>query len=185
MPNQLTQAGNFRGRVVSYGLNSADSGAKSVYLTVVIEEIYHENQWWDWRKEELEVGGDIWIIKKDGSLNERQVRALIDCAGWDGSLVSIAEGLWQPKPIQVVVNEDTYNDETRYRINWINEYDRVPGGGNVSASDAKALQQKYGSQLRALAGNAKRNSTQPTGEPTKPPKTETSAAPQPSGEIPF
>jgi hypothetical protein len=175
MTMPLNEAGVFRGRITRYGLNEAESGARSVYLEVRVEEAWDaaSGEWVDWRGHEIETSGDIWIVKKNGQLNERQVRALIECAGWDGDLLSIAEGTWRPRPVQVVVGEDTYRDQTRYRINWINDYDRQPGGGNVDRDAAKELQKRYGSQLRAMAGNAKRN-----GPP------ETSAQPSPEAKGP-
>ena len=167
---QLEQAGNFRGPVISYGLNKVESGAQSVYLTVRIEEIWYEGEWCDYREHQLEVSGDIWIVKKDGSINERQVRSLIDYAGWDGSLLSICDQSWCPPPVQITVGEDEYQGNVRYRINWLNHYDRMPGGGNVSAEEAKELQARYGAQLRALSGNATRNAAAPPpGAPAKPP----------------
>ena len=197
----LEQEGTFRGPIVDFGVNAADSGAKAVSLTVSIEDIYHEGVWVDWREYAMEVKGDIWIIKKDGLPNERQVRALAEYAGWDGSFVSLANGTWQPTPVQVQVQGDEYKGQTKFRIAWVNAYDSTPGGGgNVTPDAAKALEAQYGSQMRAIASSAKRSQAPPpAGGPTKPvakPKTPVVVVtpkedlpprgePVPTDEIPF
>lgn len=170
MAKPLQQAGTFRGRIVAYSLNEAESGATSIFLTVAIDEVFSEGEWYDWASYGFEVSGDMWVIKKDRSINERQVRALMDCAGWDGSIIDVTERRWEPRPVQIQVEEDSYKDELRYRIAFINAFDRTPGGGNVSAEKAQALHQQYGSQLRALATNAVRNAAPPPADsgPVKP-----------------
>ena len=195
---ELEQAGTFRGRITQYGLSQKTSGAHSVYIEVAIDEVFEDGEWGDWRAYELTVTGDLWVVKKDGTLNDRQITALCDYAGWDGSFAAVAEGRWKPTPVQVRVQENVYKDETRYRINWINAYDAVPGGGNVSADEAKKLEAKFGSQVRAICGNAVRAATKPDpaeGGPTKPaggvstpkitPPTVTSEAEKAADDIPF
>jgi hypothetical protein len=185
MANPLAQIGTFRGQITSYGINSAESGAVAINITVGITEIFHEGEWFDWTAENMEVSGDIWVVKKDNTINEKQVRALVDFAGWDGSFVSVSSGTWQPTPVQISVDEDTYKNVTRYKISWVNAYDSTPGGGNVSPEKAKEFQTRYGSQLRALVGSAKTAATSPaTGKPTKP-AVKPKAAPAPAEQLPL
>tara|TARA_Y100001963_G_scaffold157272_1_gene253028 strand:+ start:16241 stop:16837 length:597 start_codon:yes stop_codon:yes gene_type:complete len=198
MPD-IQQAGVFRGEISSYGLNEADSGAIAVTIKVSIHEIFHEDKWHDWKEHDFVANGDIWVIKKDGKLNKRQAEALVKCAGWDGSFTSISQGTWSPTPVSVVVNEDTYKDETRFRIEWLNEFNRTPGGGNVDDDKAKNLEQKFGSELRAIAGNSSRNGSKPASKPSKSkkggkkeekPKSDSAPSPPepdniPDEEIPF
>jgi hypothetical protein len=196
MGNLIQQTGTFRGRIISYGLHEAESGACSVKMTVAIDEIFHENAWHDWRGEDIEAMGEIWIVRKDGNLNENGVKSLVNAAGWDGSLLSISEATWDPNPVQIQVEADTYKDETRYRISYVNDYERTPGGGNVTLEKAKELQARLGSSLRALVGNSARNQVAaPAAKPAKPVKP-AKPAPQPvaeevlavaeeDGEVPF
>jgi len=181
---ELQQSGIFRGRISSYGLNKANSGAMSVAIRLAVDDVYSDGEWFDWSEHRFEAEGNIWLVKKDGTLNETQVRALVDHASWDGNLTSIVAGDWRPIPVQAVVDEDEYNGQVRYRINWINGYDSVPGGGNVSAEEAKTLQNQYGPQLRALAGNSQRNASVPGGKPAKPAagQKKTSKTPAPAAE---
>lgn len=187
----LQQTGDFRGNIMSYGLDEAESGAIAVKMEVSITGIWYDGQWCDYSEHALTVGGYIWIIKKDGKINENSVKSLMNYAGWDGNLESIVNGSWFPKPIACSVEEDTYKDTTRYRIAWVNDFDREPGGGNVDSGKAKDLQQRFGGQLRAIAGNATRNDQKPTGKPGKSskPAPAPTPAPEPVGppedDVPF
>jgi len=188
---ELEQAGTFRGRITQYGLSKKESGAHSVYIEVAIDEVYENGEWGDWREYGLTVTGDLWVIKKDGTLNDHQITALCDHAGWNGSFAAVTERQWEPRPVQVQVQANTYKDVMRYRINWINAYDAVPGGGNVSSDEAKLLEVEYGSQVRAICGNAARAAAKPdpaAGGPVKPaatPPTVTSDAEKADDDIPF
>ncbi len=164
----VDRVGSFRGRIVKYGLHESDkTKSKGVILTVELDEFYDSDEWHEWEQYEMEVSGYLNIIKKDGALNEIGVRSLVDHAGWDGILISLVEGTWSPKPIQVKVG---YNDRNEFSISYVNAHDSTPnsGGGNVTPDRAKALQQEYGAQLRALAGNTVRNAKPPAEKPRKP-----------------
>lgn len=180
--SELQEAGNFRGRIVEYGLYEAESGAKAVTLKVAIDEYWDSGsqQWGDWRNEDLTTSGSIWVIKRDGTINSKQASALVEHAGWDTSFVSIANGTWKPTPVQVSVEPDVYKYETRYRINWLNGYDSTPGGGNVSLAQAKELEAQFGSQMRAIGGNVTRNAPPATAAPLKTPRGKAVAQPVPA-----
>ena len=186
MANEVDRSGRFRGRITNYYLDEADSGAEAIAITVAFDQIYHEGDWYDWTESNQEALGRIWVVKKDGKLNERQVRALIDHAGWDGSFTSVAQGEWQPTPCQVVVEEDAYRDQVRYRIAWVNAYDQaVGGGGNLSPDKVAALQAKHGAALRALAGTAKANAAPvPIEKPTRPAAPSAPTPPEPPEKLP-
>jgi len=129
------------------------------------------SEWTDCKDSDYKIRGDVWIVKKDGTVAIPQAQSLIDHAGWDGSLESIVNGTWQPTPSSFLLQKDMYNDQERYRAPFVNAYDRVPGAlGTVTAEEAKTLQSQFGSQLRALAGNAKRAATAPpNGKPSPKP----------------
>ena len=183
MTKPLEWAGSCRGQIIEYGLAKMDSGATAVNITARVDEYWdtEEKAWKDCRTNEsdkaieLEAEGAIWIIKKDGKINQSQAESLMQHADWDGKPTSIQNGSWKPTPCSFVVNKDTYKDESRFRISWLNDYNREPGAsGNVSPEQAQELESQYGSQLRALAGNVARNDVPPPeGKPPAP----TSAAP--------
>jgi hypothetical protein len=171
MSQEINQNGIFRGQILEFGLYEPESGAVGVSVKARIDEQWNTETkaWDDWREYDVTADGTVWVIKKDGSLNDKQVESLIKATGWDGNIEAVRNGEWQPTPCQLVVNEDTYKDEVRYKISFVNEYDRTPGAvGNVSPDRAKQLQTQYGAQLRALAGNVLRNAAPPAGKPKAP-----------------
>lgn len=198
---KIDREGTFRGQITSYALQETKSSALTIKIHARIDEAWVDDEqgkggWQDWREYECEATGYIWIIKKDGTDNAVQVRALVEHAAWDGTLVSISDRAWQPTPCQFVVTEDSPNDfhtDTRYRIAWLNNYDQVPTGGNVDHARAKELDTKYAARFRAVAGDVRRNATVPAGNPPLPPATasqgvtrEEAAATQSNGkDIPF
>lgn len=165
--------GSFRAEITEYGLKEADSGAVAVTIRVHLLEMYSDGQWEDWRQYDVEAFGDVWIVKKDnGGLNAKAVESLMRHTGWNGDIDSIVHGTWQPTPCQVAIKADTYENVTRYRVSFINDYDRVPGAvGNVTEDKAKQLASKFGPELRALYGNVARNGAAPAGgSKPQPPK---------------
>ena len=187
MGRELQWTGHARGLITKFGLREAKSGALAIFVVAQIHDCWDMEQeaWMDYREREYEVSGDIWIVKKDCTADQRKVEALVQYAGWDGELTSVVEGTWKPTPCAFTVEEEKYKDVTRYRIGFINGYDWTPGAvGNVTPEKAKALQAKYGSQFRALAGNAKRASIPPAppiSKPSVPPPAESPLhAPKPA-----
>ena len=171
--------GTFRGVITSPGLQKGKPPSKSVGVTFLAQLtsiwVEHEDgeggEWQPWEEYGMEAEGTSWIVGKEGAANQKAIEALIACAGWDGDLNSIYDGSWVPTPCQFVIKADTYRDETRYKVAFVNDYNRVPGGtGNVDASEAKLLQSQLGQQFRAIAGSLKRNATAPAaGKPSSPP----------------
>lgn len=166
----LQQEGTFRGCITEYGLREQESGAKAITIVARIDEVWDgESEWEDWSHHGLEVGGDLWVIKKDATLNLRQVEALVRFAGWDGDLVAIVDGSWYPTPCQFDVTRDEYQGNVRFRVAWVAGYERIPGSvGNVTPERARELQEAYGPQFRAIAGNFARNAAPPAGKPKVP-----------------
>jgi hypothetical protein len=170
------RAGNFRAEIVEYGLKATDkddSKSVAVSFRVLLTEWWDGEKWVPWSEYEMEAHGDAWIVKKDGKLNQRAINDLCKNCGWDGVLSSIANMTWKPTPFQVETKPHVYKEEKTYRIEWINPFDAIPGAagvlGNVDDSKLKQLEQQFGPQLRALAGNVSRNSTTAAGRPVPPP----------------
>lgn len=166
MPNDLNWAGNCRGQIIDYALWAAESGAIAVNITARIDECWQPSDqgdaWFNYCEHDYVADGAIWIVKKDGNLNQRQVEALMKHCNWDGDLASIDEHRWEPTPCSFTTTEETYKDKARCRISWLNAYDAIPGvGGNVSPEKVQELCNRYGSSFRALAGNLARNAIPP------------------------
>lgn len=184
---KLENEGNFRVRCMKYSLYKATSGSVAVNMSFEILEAYGDDDgfWNDWRGEEVEVEGAFWIIKKDGSINERQVESLVAHCGWSGDLGEISQGKWKPEDCQVVVKKQMYNNQAQFKASFINGYDSVPGEGfSMSAEDANAVAEAYGAGFRAAAANAKAKKA-PAGRPQSPAKKTAPAGGPGVGEPPW
>lgn len=171
---EVDRAGHFQAEIIDYGLKDAESGAVAVGLKVKLLAEWNQDaeQWDDWTQYDVDAIGDVYVVKKDGKLNEGQVKSLVQFAGWDGSLESIAERSWQPTKCQVQIEADEYKGKTRFRVGFINEFGRKPGPSinTVDNVKAKELQARHGAALRALTGNLRRTAApSPSSRPSAPP----------------
>ena len=182
------RTGHFRAEIIGYGIKKAESGAVAVTLHCKLTENWDEQAeaWVPWVEFDMEVYGDVWVVKKDGSLSDKQAQKLINFCGWNGSFASIADSTWKPTPCQIEVGREDYQGQTYYKIAWVNGFDSTPGQGNLGNVDAggiKDLEARFGSPLRALAGNAKRNAGATNGnKPPAPPKPSVKAK-EPAGAV--
>lgn len=172
MGKPMDRDGIFQIAIREYGLTERDSGAVaiSVIADVTAEWNAETGEWDDWTSYDMEVRGDLYIVKKDKSLNNSQIEALCRHAGWNADVNSITDLSWVPTPCQCTVEADVYKEQTRYKIGFLNALDRVPGGavGNISPEKVKAIATQYGSQLRAIAGTTLHGTTKPAGKPPAP-----------------
>jgi hypothetical protein len=190
MSTLIDRAGHFRGRIISHTLKDFDSGAVALQIDCALDEYWNEDRagWDDWAEYDVTAPGLVFLVKKDGTINDKQAKALMDFAGWDGSLDTLASGAWEPARCGFAIGEDTYKGVTRYRVDWINVFDGTPGAGTMSPEKVQELQSRYGSQFRAIAGNSARNSAKPEGAPAKaPPAPKPNVGDGPGGkdDIPF
>jgi hypothetical protein len=178
MGNKIDRPGQFRGTIIDYGLDKAkETRSTFVRLHCKIEEWWNGEAWEDWRSWDFEAYGSICIIKKDGTLNERMVDNLMSFAGWNSDFTAITQKTWEPTPIRFSVKEDSYKDKNGqeqhgFKVDWIDDYDSVPTGGNmqgnVAIDDAKTLNAQFGGSLRARRSNAARNAPKPASNGSKP-----------------
>lgn len=169
--------GTFRGLIVEYGLKEFESGAVAVKFRAELTEVYDiaTGEWIPWQEYQMEVQGDAFVVKKDGTLNDTTVNALVNHAGWSGSFHSISDTTWKPTPCQFAVKSEVYNNKTYYKAAFVNGFDDIPGGGalpQLEPAQAKVLDTRFGAQLRALTGNKMRNQAPPpaANKPSAPPK---------------
>lgn len=169
---ECDRGANFKADIIEYGLREYDSGAAAVYIKCHLGEIWdaENREWADWAEYGMEAEGFLFIVKKDGTLNQTQIKSLCEATGWDGDFVKISTKEWTPRRCQVQTKAKEYEGTTTYPVSWINHIDRDPSAGlsNIDADKAKQLNAKYGGQVRALAGNATRNATPSTGKPPAP-----------------
>ena len=178
----IDREGLIRGSIIEYELRELDSGAVSCRITVEIDDFFQDGNWENWRDYSVTATGDIWLVKKNGDLNQRQGEALCEYAGWDGSFNAISSGKFSPNPLAATVEADEYQGQISYRIAWLQPYDYTPGRSAISSSSVSALDQKHGSALRAIASTSARNCKTPESAPRPSrPKPE----PLQKDEIPF
>ena len=152
---QLDRAGRFKARPMSHSVKQASKTASigvnfdflilAEWDTRADEEGKVVTQWWDVAAE-LSIYGDLWIIGKEGVILERSKQTLIDVFKWDGNFASLAEG-GSFRPVlhecSITVEPEVYNNQTRYKVAWINSVDGVPGGKRLGAVDLAALDAKF------------------------------------------
>lgn len=191
MPQPIDREGNFRANIVGpVELTQAQSGAVAARMRFRVFEALHNGQWQDWTPYEVEVDGEIWILKKDGTANENAVRNLVEALGWDGSVESLVGTDWSEVPVQITVKRDSYNGHERFRVAWINHADSQPFGSAVDETKVRELQARFGAQLRAIAGRKSVAAPAPAGRPANVPARPAApspgrpAAPRPAAQRP-
>lgn len=177
----VDRKGIFRAEIVEYGLKEMESGSVAVSLRCKLTDMWDGEKFLPWDEYQQEIAGEVWIIKKDGSANEGAAESLMKHANWDASFSSVVNGTWQPTPIQITVEEETYKNAVRLKLGFVNAWDRIPGAmSNVDEAKASALENRFGGTLRALRGNIDRN------KPTPNSQSRPSAPPPPvQNDIPF
>ena len=117
--------------------------------------------------------GDFYIEKKDGSLNEDQIKKLAHVFDWDGDLNSLGSACTGAR-CKLTVKNDTYNGKTRPKADWIDHIDAGDEGFALEwdATTARAAQASIGGKIRAILGPKK-----PAPQTATPPVTAASAGP--------
>lgn len=183
----VDRPGDYRGVVEDYGVRKTDkSKSVGINLLMRITEMYdHENQTWiDWDYQH-HVYGTIWVIKKDGTPNDNGVKSAVEALDWDGSFTSLSAKTWNPSDCSFTVIEKEWEGTKSLEVSFFNEFDRTPGGGmkQLDEAEVKAIQAQYGSPLRGLAAQFKRNKAVPEAgsKPAAPPRPK---KPEPVSSIP-
>lgn len=163
--------GRFLARVLDRGVD--ETGPNDLLTCTCDYHIVHEqtSEGWadvpdDWR-----ITGYHYLVKRDGSINESTIKQLKAAFGWDGRDPFIIQEMDLPEDhlVQITVAMETYNGQTKPKVNWVDSKDAT--GGGVSKADdqkKKALASKYGSQFRAAAGGTPVAAPKTTGKPAVP-----------------
>lgn len=173
---QINAAGRYRGTIIGWNFQpSATSKSIGIFLQCQIKEWWNEatepKQWEPLsggdQQGDFEASGTIWIIGTDGTPNQEKIENFIRDTGWSGRPEQITgDEPWDPKDIQFTVDEEEYKGRKRYKIGFVNAYDYVGRGRDLSPDQARLIKSQYGSQLRAIAANVNRNAPKP--QPPKP-----------------
>lgn len=190
MPNYMNQEGDFRVLITEYGAKERESGAICISTSAKVLARWmpaaddKDGYWESWKEHDVIVYGDFYIVlsrEKGNKLNERQIESLVSFCGWDGTLSSINDGTWQPTPCRASVKANEWNNETFYKMSWLNDYESTPGGmGVLDDAAIKRIEAKHATAMRAIAGNAVRNAAPTEDKPAPAP----APAPQQSASDP-
>jgi len=177
--NWIDRAGIFRGVPIEVGMEASER-SPSIGLRIVmsVKECLNQqtNEWDDWDSYDVRASGTLWIIKKDGSINEMSAEMARDVLGWDGNLDAPDVGVLNP--CQFSVNQEDYNGTARFKIGFLNQWDYVPGHKIIDPDRLVAIKNQHGSKLRAFFGQKSSGVKAPAGRPPSPPPVK---APQQTG----
>lgn len=168
--NWIDRKGIFRGSPLEARITQGQDGSQSMGLEVVygVAECLDGNDWANWSTYQFIARGTLWIIKKDGSLNDKAAETARDVLGWDGDLENVSPE--RLRPCQFTVKDEEYNGKTLHKIAWFNDYDFKPGPRTLDAGAVSTLKITHGAKLRAFFG-ATKPASKPSGIPSAPPPT--------------
>ena len=150
----LEWPGRYLAKPFEWWLREAASGAVGVHVGYKVLGKHEDGEWQDWREfGEYRVDGTVWIVKRDGTVNQIGVDQLRDVLGWDGRMELFSRPVPRGK-IQIEVQAEEYKGAVDHRVNWIYPVDAPIGSGTVAPGRQKELANRFGSLLRAAAGGS-------------------------------
>lgn len=161
----IDRAGTFRGKATEWGLSKSSGGFPQFAMKVTATQYYvndpaemeafglTEVGWVDWSAFDQEAVGFLVLFNAEKALlNFEQIQKAL---GWDGSdLQALHTGPWNEKEFLFQVEENTYNNNTSLRINWVDAFDAPPVRG-LSNLDAEGIKALTGQFAHLLNGKAK------------------------------
>lgn len=182
---RIDTVGTYRGRITNHGLSTTKKGYPNFGFAVTATLKYvddpegmahfgiEEPGWVSWEDYQEELS-DYLVLFNDAEeftpdtalMNYEQVQK---ATGWDGtSFDTLNNGSLCGKEILFRVEEDTYNDKTRLRVNWIDAPDASPTRElrRLDAKDVSALNSKLKGIKKATPAVAKPGA-KPAAKPVK------------------
>ncbi len=155
----IDRASTFRGKVADYAVSTTSKGGWPQFVCkLVATEIWDEEEhvWVDWTDMEQDeiTAYNILYGSKGETLTFNQVKKVFN---WDGtSFQALNDGDYSEIGIQFRVEQSEYQGKPQLKVNWIDEYDAVPGRSvkQLSSEDLQGLDAKYATFLKAGAGKA-------------------------------
>lgn len=165
----VQEPGIYRAYPTAWAVEKTEGGAVQFAVQFSLSDVKQGGEWHALQEPE-EITGYFYVVKKDGTLNDRTIKSIKEALGWDGaSLASLADGDWSETQVQVTVGAETYNGKERLKVQWLNHRDYQGGGvGTTDPQLIRSLDAQYGSMLRAIAGPAAATKPSPNGTAGKP-----------------
>lgn len=154
----VDRVATFRGKVIDWGVSTSSGGFPQFVLSLVATEIYdaEEQKWVDWSEYDVNEITAYCILfgSKGETLTFNQVKKVFNWNGADFQVLS--EGDYSEVGIQFRVVEDTYEEKTRLKVEWIDEFDAEPGRTvkKLNSDELRQLTAKYAQLLKGSAKSA-------------------------------
>lgn len=156
----INRSGTFKFLPIDWGISETSGGYPQFQMSLIAKEYWDQDEkvWIDWSQyEENEIIAYLVLVGGEGKplLNCQQIQKAL---GWSGeSFSELANGDYSQTMIQGRVEEQTYQDNTRLKIVWIDHVDAEPGRTvqKLDVDDVKKLDAKYAVALKNLSGGKK------------------------------
>lgn len=153
----IDRASTFRGNIVDHAVSTTSKGEWPQFIcSLVATEIWDEDDqvWVDWTDvDQNEITAYVVLYGSKGeTLSFNQIKKILN---WDGASFQVLNnGDYSKVGIQFRVVEDTYQNKTRLKVEWIDEFDAVPGRSvrKLDPDELKQLDAKYSQFLKHGAG---------------------------------
>jgi chemotaxis protein histidine kinase CheA len=197
---QIDTAGTFRAKITDHGLDTTKKGYPQFVARFVATEKYVEDlhelehfykqgvveardedgktfdpQWVDWSAFDEGITGFLVLFNDAESFDEDSkllnYEQLQLATGWAGDeFDSLNDGSFVDKEVLIRVDEDEYNGQVQYKVNWIDDRDSAPGRELRKADEdkVKSLQSKLKLGKKGGSKAAKpAKSSKPAAKPSK------------------
>lgn len=135
----MIEPGYYKAKAVSASLGYTSNGNEQVAMLVDMVDLGKQMTWYGYFTDKTA---------------DRTLESLM-IAGWDGDSLVTFEGLGSTEFV-AVVEEDTYNGETRTRISWINR--ARSGGPKLNNPMSDVQMQNFASKMKGRAMALKKKS---------------------------
>jgi len=148
--NKIDRVGLFKGEIKDFAVSQTrQAKLPQLVLTLLATEMYNEadGTWEPWSEYEQTIVGYFVLVSLDANgrvnkcLNYDQVTL---ATGWDGeSYAGLSAMDLKGKTVQFRVQEDTYNNQTSLKVNWIDAEDAQVGLRKLSNKELSDLDAKF------------------------------------------
>ena len=182
MPEIFDRVGTFRGRVMDHAVSETKNGFPQLVAKIEAVEYFdpETEEWGDWSEYEMQITAFLVLFASKGPcLNYDQCQKAF---GWGGeSFASLNDMDLSGVRFQFRVEDETYDNQTRRKVVWIDASDATPGQ-TLKKLDAKGLQALDGRYAGQMGGKAKAPAGKPPTAAPKSPAKATAPTPAPEPE---
>ena len=172
MSSKIENTGTYRGVAIDHAVTESSGGYPQLVLQLCATEYYDDEtgEYIDVSDQGLEIYAYLVLFGGDGkaTLNCSQVQKVFS---WDGkSFTGLNELDISEMGLQFRVEENNYEGKTTNQVNWVDEFDAIPGRSmkKLDAKGIKELDAKFNAALKQLGGA--KAPAKPKSAPAIPPK---------------